>query len=264
MTHQEQYGMVKLAWGRRKKELRDFVPAIGLGAATAAGYKARHDVRGAMQELRDWDASLAPHRAHLAKRPDTYVPIGQAAKIIDTYNAGGRRAARRRILGIPAGKLVELYRGSGVGKHYRLFMDPKTSDDALRAHMLEKAIGQRADPKFTKDLTKATPEMMAALAGQTGDIPAMVKDMKRRFPGEPAHQFDRAVSGIRGSTDIRTSGDAFRLAGNGRNVVSVPRTYLRVANKLLKPVAKIGNPLLLAGLVGTAGMTAYPFWHKHH
>lgn len=279
---------------------------LAVGGGTLGAYKGFSDLGNIQNKLKDWDAVMGKHRDSLdfkhgiqqrlvdkidkrvtdpaakakmleriksnprfASGGEHFVHTGRASKIIDDYISHARGLSQSRIMGVPAGDIMQmLYKNNpGAKQHYEMFTSPKYNLDNLRHHMIEKALHYRdAGAYFHNAIQDGqyifTPEMKKTLE-QPGNIAKRVRNFGKLYPNTFANEIlSNAITGVPGSSSLNDIGEGLRLAGNKSTVFSTPEIYTKHIMNRLGGAMKLKVPLLTAGSLITGGLLASPYMRK--
>lgn len=262
--------------------IKSFIPAIGL---TGLGLTARHadnQINILDNKLNSWDKNLSTLREATKDREITFA---EADEIIDKYTRGGSETARTKFLGTRSGGYLEKYyqgkqfidkillnsgikaipdnkfieRGHTI-QHYSLFKNPTTSPEDLKVHMIEKALGDRSMNGEGRNLSAATQKILKDI-NTYPTLEAQYSAIHEVSPSE-ATIFRKAILG----KDFHTIGEARRLVGNTRDVLSTPEVYKMhlspFINSLKSTLPKVSKGSLIAGAVLGTGLAGAQLFKK--
>ena len=252
--------------------VKSFIPAAALGSLGFVASKANEQVHTITNKLENWDKSLAPLRESTKNRNITFT---EADEIFKRYVRGGHEVARSSFLGAPAaGYLQKYYEGEGLKdrslrnvlqipdhkfierqhtiNHYKLFKNPQTTPAEFKAHMIEKALGDPSMGNFGQTLHESTYKILK----DTKTYPTFEEQHEaiKKFAPIEAETFRTAILG-----NEQGIGEARRLAGNTRDVLSTPEVYkihlqpkINAVTHILPKIRKssyIGAGILGGGLI---------------
>ncbi len=256
----------------KKKSL--LLPTTVTGAAIMP-YIASHNAKAGLAGLNQWDESLHAARNIAATRPFT---INEAQNVFDSYIKGGKQLANTRVMGVRAGKFMQY--GTKAGKkflehvggdpqaiarkkggihHYELYSNKNSTLEELRTHHIIKGLeaeyhNEYHNPAiFTEDVHKV-------LHTPTDSLAQKIEDIKKISPAAS----DIVRQAIVGSAD--TMGEAKRLAGDTKGIISTPELYKATA---LGPISNILEGSRYAKIIGTpiaaaiVGRRVYKDLKKH-
>lgn len=281
---------------------------LAAGGGTLGAYKGFNDLGNIQNKLQSWEDAMGKHRNALdfkygiqqrlidkidkkitdpvakakvleslkanprfALGGEHFVNTGRASQIIDDYITHARDIAQSRVMGMPAGGILQTMAGMrkdpGAMHHYEMFTNPKYTLENLRHHMIEKALGYRDAGAYYFNAMKDgqaifTPEMKKTLE-QPGNIAKRVRDFGKLYPNTAANEILRnAITGVPRSSNLGDIGEGLRLAGNKSTVLSTPEVYAKNIMHRLGGIAKLKTPLLTAGSLITGGLLASPYLRK--
>jgi len=257
-----------------KISVKEFVPAASTAAIGTAALKVNKDLENISNKLVKWEGSLVPHRNYLStvKTPT----LGKAEKIIEDYAKGGRDIARSKILGVRAGTIMkgmsvaskteELTRAGklktlkneigGIKKHYSIYTDPKATSGAVRSHMIHKGI-EHDFAKEWKNKKIFTEEIKTIIDDPKSNFQQKVKLVKEK--NKDAGTILRKSLVGTASKYPEQIGEARRLAGDAKAVVSTPELYRRHLLPQTKAIQNIAKKTGKAALIATPFLAAIPF-----
>ena len=261
---------------------------VGAGTAVAGAgavaHKLEKDLNKVTENLDKWDKSLKNQRALLyGNKPSPDL----ADKVFKRYIEGGHELSRTKVLGIPAGKIMQkgreaLQAGNEVvqsleghkipahakheaketAKHYELYSKKNQDYHKLKNHMIEKAFypPDVKDPLrgVLTDKSKVDP-VAKSIITNTKDFPtfnSQIKALESHGKTREAKYFREAILG-----GEKSLGETTRLAGNLKNIPSTPEVYNKVLRnpvESIKSTAKVvKKPLLGLGLAAIGGKLLY-------
>jgi hypothetical protein len=226
----------------KKKEqnlsVKSFIPAAGLAGLGFAASTADKQLAHINQKLESWDQSLNVARETTKDRGITFA---DADDIFERYTRGGQELASSKFLGARSGSYVQAVNTAGLLRdkllknilhipdnklverqhtidHYQLYKNPATTPEALKHHMIEKGLGDPSMKGADKSLRPETKKILADI----GTYPTLEQQHSaiKSIAPENAKVFHKAILG-----EGETIGEARRLAGNTRDVMSTPEVY---------------------------------------
>lgn len=286
--------------------IKNYLPAAITGAGTATAYKLYDDVNSIFGRLNNWEEAMGKHRdsmdfkhglqqriidrintrisdpdarakaierlkgRHLYKG-EHYVNTGRASKIIDDYITHAKGLAQSKILGLPAGNIMQFMvrHDPGAVKHYELFTNPALSSvENLRHHMIEKALSYRDKGSYffngLKDGQLIFNPEMKKLIKEPGSVAKRLQNFSKAFPNTFANEILRnAITGVPSSSSLDNIGEGLRLAGNNSTVFSTPEVYIKNIKNTINPLLKLRLPILSAGALATGSLLASPYFKKN-
>lgn len=258
---------------------------LGGTAAAAAGGKLQFDLAGQRAKARDWEAAMHWQSRGLEDSKlhalDTDQLLNRAQDLTDDYIRGGQRTAQSKILGVTAGQVPKLHvwkdyfhrvlADKGPGRwevaakdrdarlnHYSMFSDRRVTPEAIRGHMVEKAINsldsgvlEKLDPAVRQILTHGDAHMkdrLAAIAKIPGaDVGGITKLLTTalRGTGDAAHGPARF-------------GELVRLAGQRGQALNTGQIYRLASGGAVKGLRGVGSAtaLLGGGMLAATGFSA--------
>lgn len=245
-----------------KLKFKSFLPAISAAGISVVAVKGVKDVSNVKEKIDAWSKSLIEHAKTIKEQEQTFA---EAEKSFKKYITKGQEISRTRVLGIPSGRYMQYGIGTGlkaqlaqkylaskidprvkiqdwerhrvkkVIEHYKLFSDPKQSYEAIKSHIIEKGIGSPemqnvlADKKLFSDEVKK-------VVFDTKTYPTFKQqyDKLKTINAESAEVFKNSILGNKSKGLI---GEATRLSGNLKDVISTPEIYKYRLDPIL-PIAK--------------------------
>jgi hypothetical protein len=277
--------LTKLGFNQSEKDkkrvsAKSFAPAAALGALGFAASTADKQLGDISNKLDRWDNSLNIARQATKDRGITF---NEADDIVERYTRGGQELATSKFMGSRAGTYLQnYYEGKQIQDrvarkfitmpdnkfverqhtidHYKLFKDPTSTPAQLKAHMIEKGLGDKSMQGANRSLSDNTRKILK----DTVTYPTFESQheaIKATHPKD-AETFRTAILG----KDWDQIGEARRLAGNTRDVVSTPELYkMHLQPKInamrtgLPAIAK--GSFVAAGVLGS-GLIASQFFKK--
>ena len=250
-----------------KQEDKKYYTSAGiLGGLGFIAHKADKDLSKAQQSLQTWEKSLKLFQDIAAERSFT---VAEADKVFDTYSSGGKNIARSRVIGIPIGTGVlgtyralgetvpnltrKLIKGKinkqdfdsiqGALEHYKLYSNSKVTASELKSHHIVKGL-QAEYFNELKDPNIFSKEILEKLHSPTDNLSNKIEEIKKLSP----QAGDIVEKSIIGNKNL--IGEAKRLSGNTREVISTPELYMRMtsgpaigAKNVLKTIKKFTLPV---------------------
>ncbi len=276
---------------RKKKEPTltgaSFVPAATALGIGATGEKLQRDVKGMTKVIDEWDESLKAVRGAAGDKPFNFE---QADEVFETYIKGGKRVANLPVLGVKGGRLTKAVayaeemipvKAKNLAhklklrkepapewqathakhrvKHYDYYIDTKKKSidvPSVKSHMIEKAIG---DPSMhgvihNKDVFDRQAMSIVRDTKNYKTFREQHAALQRLGKTEAATHFRKAILGDaqqRIFNHLNVIGEAKRLAGNARDILSTPEVYkfqIAPGAEKVRRVAKVtGRAALAAG-----------------
>ena len=258
---------------------------LGGAAASAAGGKLQFDLAAQRAKARDWEASMHWQSRGLEdsklRALDTDQLLTRAQDLTDDYIRGGQRTAQSKILGVTAGQVpkLQVWRDylqraladrspdglagatrdlDGRLNHYSMFSDRALAPEAIRGHMVEKAINsldsgvlEKLDPSVRQILTHGDAHMKDRLAA-IGKIPgADVGGITKLL-----------TTALRGTGDAAHGparfGEMVRLAGQRGQALNTGQIYRLASGGAMRGLHGAGSvaTLLGGGMLAATGFSA--------